>query len=91
VLFGVVADVWNDSVSECRSSVYGKSSVCRYRMDGDVKEVHVVVCLSFHCELECRLYCEEVCQYVLGVCVIGVVDDQYVGKISEDFYDLMFV
>ena len=59
VLGGVVGGVWNESVSECRFSVHGKSPVCRGPMDGDVKEVYLVVCLAFHCELECRVYCVE--------------------------------
>jgi len=57
----------------------------------DVKEVYLVVGLTFHCEFECRVYCVVVCQYVLGVCVVGVIDDQYVVNISEVFYDLIFV
>ena len=60
-------------------------------MDGDVKEVYLAVCLAFHYDLECWVYCVEVCQYVLGVCVVGVVDDQYVVNVSEVFYDHMFV
>ena len=60
-------------------------------MDGDGKEVNLAVCPAFHCELECRMYCVEVCQYVLDVCMVGVVDDQYVINISAVLYDLMFV
>ena len=60
-------------------------------MDGDVKEVYLVVWLAFHCELECWVYCVEVCQYVLGICVVGVIDDQYVVNVSEVSYDLTFV
>ena len=91
MLGGVVRGVWNDGVRECRFPVYGNSLVCRGPMDGDVKELYLVVCLAFQCELECQVYCVEVCQYVLGICVVGVVDDQYVVNVSEVFYDLMFV
>ena len=87
----VVGVVWNDCVLESRFPVHRNSPVCRVPMEGDVKEVYLVVCLAFHCELECRVYCVEVCQYVLGVCLVGVVDDQYVVNVSEIFYDLMFV
>ena len=91
MLGGVVRGVWNDSVHECRFPVYDNSPVCRGPLDGDIKEVYLVVCLVFQCELECRVYYVEGCQYVLGVCVVGVVDDQYVINVSEVFYDLMFV
>ena len=37
--------------------VYGNSPICRGPMDGDVKEVYLVVCLAFRCELESRVYC----------------------------------
>ena len=51
MLGGVVGGVWNDSASESRFPVYGKSPVCSGPMDGDVKEVFLVVSLAFHCEL----------------------------------------
>ena len=60
-------------------------------MDGNVKEVYLVVCLAFHCELEFWMYCIEVSYCVLDVCVVGVVDKQYIVYVSEIFYDLMFV
>ena len=90
MLGGVVRGVWNGSFHECRFPVYDNSPVCKGTMDSDVKEV-CLVCLAFQSELECRVYYIEVCHYVLGVCVVGVVDDQYVVNISEVFYDLMFV
>ena len=86
----VVRGVRDDSVCECRFPVNSNSPVCRGPMDGDVKEVYLVVGLAFHSEFECRVYCVEVCQYVLGVCVVGVVDDQFVvnvSEVSEVFYD----
>ena len=64
MLGGVVRGVRNDSVCEFRFPVYGNSPVCRGPMDGDVKEVYLLVCLALKCELECRVYCVEVCQYV---------------------------
>jgi len=56
-------------------------------MDGDVNEVYLVVCLAFSCKLESRVYCIEVLQYVLDVCVyvFGVVDNQYVVYVSVMF------
>jgi len=91
MLDGVVRGVWSDSVCECRFTVYGNSPVCSGPMDGNVKEVYLVVCLAFQCELECQVYCAEVCQYVLGICVVGVIDDQYVVNVCELFYDHMLV
>jgi len=90
LLDGVVRDVWNDSVCECRFPVCGNSPVYNGPMYGDVKEIYLVVCLAFQCELECQVYCVEVCQYVLGICEVGVIDDQYVINLCEVFYYLMF-
>jgi len=90
VLGGVVRGVWNDSVLECRFPVHRYSPVCRGPMDGNVKEVYLVVCLKFRCELEFRVYHIEVPQYILDICVVGVLDNQYVVYVSEIFYDLMF-
>ena len=90
MLGGVVRGVWNDSVRECRFPVHGNSPICTGPMDGDVKEVYLVVCLPFRCELESRVYCIEVPRYVLDICVVGVIDNQYVVYIFEIFYDLMF-
>ena len=91
MLGGVVRGVWNDSVCECGFPVHGNSPVCRGSMDGNVKEVYLVVCLAFRRELEFRVYCIEVPQYVLDVRVVGVVDNQYIVYVSEIFYYLMFV
>ena len=46
MLGGVVRGVWNDSVCEFRFPVYGNSPVCRGPVNGDVKEVYLVVCLT---------------------------------------------
>jgi hypothetical protein len=73
VLGGVVRGVWSDSFLECRFPVYGNSPICRGPMDGDVNEVYLVVCLAFSCKLESRVYCIEVLQYVLDVCVCLVL------------------
>ena len=32
----------------------------------------------------------QMCQYVLVVCVVRVIDDQYVVNVSEIFYDIFF-
>jgi len=71
--------------------VHGNSPVCRGPTDGDIKEIYLVVCLAFRCELESQVYCTEVPQHVLDVCVVGVVDNQYIVYVSEIFYDLIFV
>jgi hypothetical protein len=91
VFGGVVRGIWNDSIRKCRFSVHGDIPVHRGSMDGNVKEVYLVVCLAFCSELEFWVYCVEVILYVLNVCVVGVTDNQYVVYISEVFYDLVFV
>jgi len=38
-------EVWNDGIRECRCPVYGNFPVFARPMDGDIKEVYLVVCL----------------------------------------------
>jgi hypothetical protein len=60
VLGGVVSGVWNDGVGECRFPVYANFPVSGGSMNGNVKEVYLVVCLTFCYELGFRVYCVEV-------------------------------
>ena len=60
VLGGVVKGVWNDGVSEGRFLVNTNFPVSGGSMNGNVKEVYLVVCLACCRELEFRVYCIEV-------------------------------
>ena len=91
MLVRVVRVVKNDGICKCGFSVYGKIPIRGCSVDGDVKEIYLAVCLLFCRELQFRLYCVELFQDVMDICVVGVIDDQYVIYISEVSYDLEFV
>jgi hypothetical protein len=60
VLGGVVRGVWNDGVGERRFPIYASFPVSGGSMNGNIKEVYLVVFLAFCCELEFWVYCVEV-------------------------------
>jgi hypothetical protein len=51
ILGGVVRVVWNDGICECRFLLYGNFPGFGGCMNGDVKEVYLVVCPAFCCKL----------------------------------------
>jgi len=74
VLGWVVGGVGDYCVCKSGFSVYGCVPTGGGSFDGDVKVVYLVVGLGLSCELQVGVHCVEVVQYVLDVCVVGVVN-----------------